>query len=72
MIWSFIFMITYMLVIVYLLASAFIMIFADSYRRATLQHGSPIHNSFEPLTLDAFLRWLLGWLPQRCLKRLIP
>jgi len=37
-------MIVYMLVIVYFLSSAFIMIFADSYRRATLQHGSSIHN----------------------------
>lgn len=44
MIWSFIYMIVYMLVIVYFLSSAFIMIFADSYRRATLHHGSSIHN----------------------------
>jgi hypothetical protein len=81
--WSFAYIIIYCLFIIYILMSSFMIIFVDSYRRVSIQYGSPIqvitsqarngsnphedHNHFK--NWRSFLRWFFGWLPEDTLKK---
>ena len=77
-IWSFVFVLTYTIFLVYILQSSFMIVFIDSYRRMIIQEGSHDSDSIrlhqqkdvEFKNFNSFLRWFLGWLPDNILKKI--
>lgn len=70
-VWTIIYMAIFFLILIYLIISMFIAIYADSYRLTILAEGYPDEKSSKSnFSWKTLLSWLIGFLPQSALKRL--
>lgn len=78
-VWSILYMTIFFLIMIYLIISTFIAIYADSYRLTILAEGYPddSENQKDDWSISAlkikfkkFLIWTVGWLPSTLLKKL--
>ena len=71
-IWSYIFISIFYLCVIYVLISAFMTIYVDSFRRVNILEGPPEEEKgdTDENKWHTFLKWFLEWLPSDHIRRL--
>jgi len=74
-VWTFLFMVMVSMMLIYVIMSAFLFIFIDSFRIVVLQQGQyyqriQSENKKKPKRYIEFLQWFFAWMPEELRKKL--